>query len=176
MDLYIGNATKQEQQFCYRVPEDGRLRVQDIHVGTQIKVSGELTAQQIDAIVDQHRMYGLIPAAEAGKVKDFAGLCYSVGKPIQIDKLQLAIDANQRVLEARGEKLRRDGAIAVNNMIEKNLDEMGTGARLREVEMSAAEEEPKGGYRDKPFGEGVRVTRDDAPTASRRRRSRGKQQ
>src|SRR3974390_1318278 len=91
MDLYIGNATKQEQQFCYRVPEDGRLRVQDIHVGTQIKVSGELTAQQIDAIVDQHRMYGLIPAAEAGKVKDFAGLCYSVGKPIQIDKLQLAI-------------------------------------------------------------------------------------
>ena len=175
MDLYIGNATRQVQQFCYRVPEQGGVRVQDIAIGTQIKISGDLNSAQIDSIIDQHRVYGLIPAKEAGKVKDFAGLCYSVGKPIKAERLQLAMDANQVVLKARGEQLRRDAAISVNNAIEGQLDEMGTGTRLREVEMSAAEEEPRGGYRETPFGEGVRVTRDDAKTAARRRRSRGKQ-
>jgi len=175
MDLYIGNSTKQRQQFCYRVPEETGLRVQDIEIGTQVKISGDLSTQQIDAIIQQHRAYGLVPAAEAGKVKGFTGLCYSVGRPIQSATLELAIDANQRVLEARGKKLREEAAIAVSNGMEQTLGEMGTGANLREVEMSAVEEEPKGGYRDDaPFGEGVRVTREDARTTSQRRNRRGK--
>jgi hypothetical protein len=162
--LYVANVTKQIVQFAYRLPERQGVIIQPIPIGGQVKISPlggreDLSTPEIDAILDQHRKYGLIPVGEIDSSKTpFHGMCYSVDKPISVDKLHRAMTRNEDALEQLGKDIRKEAAIAVNNQIEGTI-----GENLRQLEMSITEEEPRGGYPDthEPLGEGVRVIRED---------------
>lgn len=162
--LFIANVTKQLVQFAYRVPERQGVVVQPIPIGGQIKVTplggkDDLSTPEIDAIIDQHRKYGLIPVEEVDSSKvPFCGMCYSVGKPITVDRLHKAMKRNEDALEEQGKVIRQEAAVAVNNQIEGTI-----GENLRQLEMSITEEEPRGGYSEDhtPLGEGVRVIRSE---------------
>ncbi len=169
--LYIANATKQEHTFAYRLPERvGEPILQPIRAGGQVRISGDLNQIQIDAIIEHHRIYGMISVEEAARVKEFAGLCYSIDKPISFEKLTQMVEHNDDVLTERGKKMRAEAAVATNEQLEQQIIENRMPDRLQSLEMSV--EEVDRDQRDPTPGlaEGVRVTRTaPAPTRSRRR-------
>lgn len=163
MRMYVGNATKQIFHFMYRVVEHKGVRTQVIHIGTQVALTGSLTQKDIDLIIEQNSKYGLVAYNEIDRTRGvFHGLCYAIDNPIVDRRLQLLFESNQEALIARGKNTRRLAAIATNSMIESELDQKldGMGVRLKNLKMSAVEEEPRGGYQsDNPFSEGYDMNR-----------------
>lgn len=157
MKLYIGNATKQTHEFIYRVPGNPGVRVQLVPIGGQVQITGDLTTPEVDSIIAQHRKYGLTDINEIRR--GFHGLCYSIDKPIPAAKLFDAIETGVEVLVERGRAIRKDLAVANNEILEQALREEGRPEHLKNFEMSVVEEERKDGTTsDSPIAEGVRVT------------------
>jgi len=173
-ELYVGNVSKQIQQFAYRALEKSGIIIQTVPIGGQVRVAPngpnvDLTTPEIDYIINQHRMYGLVSVDEIKARGKLSGLVYSIGKPISEDKLRRAIVKLEDELDERGRELRKEAALSVNSQIETHIN-----APLRNLEMSFEEEEPRGGYANdlEHLAEGVRVTRTDAslPSVNGRRR------
>lgn len=172
-ELYIGNVSKQIHQFCYRSPERPGVIVQPIPIGGQIRISPngshiDLSPPEIDAIIDQHRTYGIVSIDDIDRMHGpFDGICYSIGKPISAEKLRRAMIRKDDALNEFGKKMRQEAALAVNSQIEQ------TGYPINQLEMSFEEEEPKGGFSNdlEHIAEGVRVTR-NAPIQSNGKRGR----
>src|SRR5215475_2148829 len=166
--LYIGNVSKQVQIFTYRSPERPGVIAQHIPIGGQIRVSPngahyDLSPPEIDAIISQHRTYGLVEIDEIDKKQNpFSALCYSIGKEMTAEKLRRAMLKKEESVKLFGQKLRQEAALAVNSQIEEQ-----SGQRLRELEMSFEEEEPSGGYAEDADhnSEGILVTRSAEPGA-----------
>lgn len=158
--LYIANCTKQAHEFAFRVPaEDNfgrqpRLATIRIDPGTQQQIMGDEPMVVLQAIVNQHRQYGLVSADEVVRTKEFVGRCYSFDKPVDLDKLNYAFDHNQGVLFERGQQQRSEMAVAVDQMLrdpqlpQQPLGEVGVevledadtptmGERLRVVHAAA---------------------------------------
>jgi hypothetical protein len=176
-ELYIGNMSKQIFQFCYRSPERPGVIVQTIPIGGQVRLSPngvhvDLSPPEIDAIINQHKTYGLVDINEVDSSQSpFSGLCYSIGKPISVDKLRRVMLKKEEALKTFGQKLRQEAALAVNSQIEEQI-----GAPLKHLEMSFQEEEPRTGYSDtlEHVSEGVRVTRQSETIASIEQGRRGR--
>jgi hypothetical protein len=176
-ELYIGNVSKQIFQFTYRSPERPGVICQTIPIGGQIRISPngvhvDLSTPEIEAIISQHVTYGIVAIEDVDNTQSpFSGICYSIGKPISVEKLRKAMVKKEEALKAYGKKMRQEAALAVNSQIEEQI-----GAPLRQLEMSFQEEEPKTGYADEldHLAEGVRVSRQSETIASieqgRRRR------
>jgi hypothetical protein len=177
-ELYVGNVSKQIQLFAYRSPERPGIVTQTIPIGGQICVAPngvnvDLSPPEIDSIVNQHRMYGIVAIEDLGESNSpFNGLVYSVGKPISVEKLYKAMHRKEEELKKLGQKMRQEAALAVNSQIEEQI-----GAPLRQLEMSFSEEEPRGGFSDDVdhLAEGIRVTRrsqEGLPSLDQGRRGR----
>jgi hypothetical protein len=162
--MYIANCTQQVQDFIYRLPETPGPRSQRIDIGSQVQISGDLSTPDIDAIVRQHATYGLVSVDEVDRTKPFVGLCYSVDKPVPVAKIKSAIAHNYDVMVERGKELRKEAAVAT----ESSLVERGAGPAA--LEMSVVEETKDGS--DPTFNEGLRVTRNEAPSEPPRRGNR----
>ena len=169
MKLIIANCTQQNHDFLYRTIESKSVRMQPIPIGGQAVISGELTSEDIDYIISQHAQYGMVRVDEVDRTKPFIGLCYSIDKPIPVERLRIALAHNNSVLVERGRKIRQEAAIAVSDVLEQQT----TG--LQALEMSIVEQ-PKDGS-EPEINEGVRVSRTEAPTSPkeqpRRRNMRG---
>jgi hypothetical protein len=174
-ELYVANVSKQICNFAYRAPERSGVVIQVIPIGGQILVAPNgtntnLNTLEVEAILKQYEKYGLVPVDELGTAP-FNGLCYSLDKPISVDKLKKAMTKLEESLAILGRKMRSEAALAVNSQIETQI-----GAPLRQLEMSFTEEEPRAGYSDdvEHLSEGVRVTRaadpDKFPSLARGRR------
>jgi hypothetical protein len=168
-ELYIGNISKQIFQFAYRSPERPGVIVQTIPIGGQIRISPngqivDLSTPEIEAILSQHRTYGLVDIDDVDAKQDpHSGLCYSIGKAMAPEKLRKAMLKKEESLKMFGQKLRQEAALAVNSQIEEQI-----GAPLRNLEMSFQEEEPRSGYADEldHLAEGVRISRQSETIAS----------
>lgn len=176
MKVYIGNATKQIMSFSYRPPGRG-IRTQQIPIGGQELLSGDLTVEEVDAALGQNAKYGLIDVKEIDRTKSFIGMCYSLDKPIALSYLHRALDQNHGVLVDRGKDIRTKAAIAVNQHLEDQLVENDLGG-LNNLEMSVIEEDsPKRPTDAGPMiSEGVRVNHDapEHPTPATRAPSRAR--
>lgn len=159
-EMYVGNGTKQVQSFCYRLPE-GKAVTVTISMGGQIKIPGNLSAMDIDAIVDQHSKYGLVRTDEIDRTQPFIGLCYSIDKPISIAQISRVLDHNDEVLTERGKVIREEAAVALNSAIEQN-----TGVAFDNLELSVIEQPKSAGDEGPKFAEGVRVTSDQSRVKS----------
>lgn len=178
MRLYVANLTAQKVVFAYLMTnKDGTLtggghRTQDIPIGQQVVVTGDLTTAQIDKIVAHHRKYGMRSVQEIGNLREFVGTCYSVDTPVPRMAIKDGIEANLAVLIDQGKQFRQEAAVATSNALETQLAEQGRPEGLRALALEVVEEEPSGGYRtEKPIGEGIKVTRNEteAPRPQRRR-------
>ncbi len=172
MDLYIGNATKQKQIFCYRVPEYAGYFQLPISIGQQEKVPLHLTQPQVASIIDQAKIYGAVDASEIDQNKQYIGLCYSISKPILASKLHKAIEDNISVLVKRGLKIRQEAAIFENNRLEQQIADAGL-PRLHEYEQAVIEENFDTRDGGKPIADGFivrRTGRQDLPKSFRRSR------
>lgn len=148
--LFVANLSKYRQTFMYRVPEvregealreGGSIRHQDIEVGSQVRIPGELSDAQILVIIDHHQIYGMKSETDARKIKGFTGLVYSIGKPIALNEKGLVEeiqDSNDAVLNARSDTRREHTTAAIS----QRLTEVTAGSRapLQRVEVEQHEE------------------------------------
>jgi hypothetical protein len=152
--MYIANCSSQNVDFIYRMPRTPAPRMQNIPIGRQIKISGDLQAPDIEMILKQHAKYGLIHVSEIDRTRPYAGMCWSE-KPISVERLKRQWLHNQGVLAERGKTQRQQAAVATMEQI----NESSGGNALKALEMSV-EEVPTEGKPDTDFAEGVRVTPD----------------
>ncbi len=178
--LYIGNATQQVQQFTFWMPEASRSMMQEIPIGGQAMILGrEISIAACDAIIEQHRKYGLVSIDEATSSKrtTFHGVAYSIDKPIPYAKLLQMVDKYNSVLNARGKQLQTEAAIATNEFIEEQMFRRQLPGRLDAVEQTVEEVNRDNRDESPEISSGVRVVRaagdDRRPRASRRQLARG---
>jgi hypothetical protein len=150
--LIIANCSQQVVDFIYRLPEANSNRTQRIEIGGQTQIAGDLNGQDVDAIISQHRKYGLVSVDEIDRTKPFIGLCYAIDKKISVEKVRRALEHNSEVLVQRGKDIRQESAVAVNNALEESAP------NLKALELSVIEEPNKNGTPTQ-ISEGVRVTR-----------------
>jgi hypothetical protein len=153
MKMYIANGTHQNVDFQYRLPEFKNYRRQMISIGGQIKLSGELTIEQIDIIAQFHAKYGMIRVNELDQFKGyFIPYIYSIDVPVTAEKIVELVERNREVNKKLGEKLRAEAAVAVNHQIEENA-----GEKLTSFEMEITEKQTKD--RDPEIEEKIVITR-----------------
>jgi len=126
--------------------------VQRIDPGGQIQVMGEAPQAVLEAIVDQHRAYGIISVDEATKHRGFVGRIFAFDTPVDLDRINYAIDHNDGVLFDQGEKQRREMAVSIDHMLQRELRQP---MRTVEVEVLEEAENPR-------MAEGLRVVHDHA--------------
>lgn len=172
MKLFIGNATRQNYVFAYRLPER-KVVTQDVPHGGQIQITGDLSTKDIDAILEQHQPYGLVAVSDIDRTKAFAGLCYQFDKPIPITQLMRAMKHNVDALVERGKEIRKEVAISESNLLENQLADGDRVEGLRKLEMSITEDNFDGREDRAPIADGYRVARepgDAGPRPNRRPR------
>jgi hypothetical protein len=172
MRLYVANATKQNVDFLYRVPERQSWLQQRIPIGGQVQVTGELSRDVIDYIIQQHVKYGIVSADEVDRTREFTGLCYSVDKPVQMAKIEKLIRHNTDELVKLGKQIRQESAVASSVSLEGEIDQSGRNEVLRNFEASIVEENHDDRDEGPAIAEGIRVNRsgEAAPKTARRRR------
>jgi hypothetical protein len=154
MKLYIANGSHQVQDFQYRLPEVKNYRQQIIPIGGQIRISGDLSKEDIDLIIEHHTVYGMVHYKDIANHKDMEiPYIYSVDNFIPVDVMTALIVQNREYNTEKGKEQRQAAALTVNNMIEESLSD-----KLKNFEMTVVEEQSK--VRDATFSEGIRVTRD----------------
>lgn len=175
MQLFIGNATRQVFDFVYRVPEYTGIRSQKIPIGAQVAISGELQRDDVDYIIKQHLVYGLISVDAIKDTKAFCGICYSVDKPISVQGLTILMDHNQRALVERGKQIRQESAVAASGIMETSLEEAGRPETLTDFQVSAVEENHDDSSPEPALAEGFQVRREpgqEVQSSTRRGRRR----
>lgn len=151
MKVYVANTTRQVQDFVWRSIGNRSPHRMKIDVGQQVQLPGEWNTEDVTYLEDQHRRYGLVPVGEIDRTKDFIGVCFSVDKPISVEKIRRALTTNQQVLEERGRTLRQHAAVAVAAQVQADHPDAGMTA----LEMSIQEERKDGGTPE--VNEGIRV-------------------
>ncbi|HUZ33887.1 MAG TPA: hypothetical protein VMV19_17535 [Xanthobacteraceae bacterium] len=173
MDLYIGNATKQRLQFEFRLPDKSRVS-RDIQTGTQTGFR-DLKDAEIDAIIAQHRRYGMVSVEQVKDAKGKVDYIYSIGRPIKTEVLVMLSARNDGVLIVRGRETRKRLAIAINENLNHNLASNNRVERVAGFDLTVVEKEPIGGYRTdiaQPVGEKIELdlgAQASPPDSSRRR-------
>lgn len=167
--LYVANCTRRRHIFAYRIPDDeNRLPQRDaaymqpIEPGGQVQIGGnrrEFSTPQINAIVEQQSIYGLIYVSDIGNTTDICDSCYSIDKPVSLEQIQRLITRNDQFLAVKGTRIREAAALAAHASIEQTLREQAIPGNVNSLEMSVDEEE-RGSRPDdiKPVAEGVQVT------------------
>lgn len=154
MKLYIANCTKQAYHLASRIPEMTGIKIAEIEIGGQRQIAGELNQPQINAIIDQHRIYGLASVEEFKRLKEFVPLIYSEGRPVSADIIRQVMALNNGVLVQRGRDMRQQAAVAANEAISEITP------ALERLEMSVVEESRGDLTEGDPMAEGVRVERE----------------
>ena len=138
---------------------------QMVPIGGQVAISGDLTTPEIEYIVSQHTRYGLVPVDEIDRTKPFIGHCYSVDKPVPVEKIRRAIAHNLDVLAERGREIRKVAGVAAYNNISEH------SAAPASLELSVIEDERRNAPSPE-FGEALRVSsKFQDPHPGKRRRT-----
>ena len=126
MRLNIGNATKQNHDFLFRMPGLAKVNVLPIPKGSQVHIEGN--REDLDFIIAQHVRYGLIDVKEFGKQKNFAGLVFSFNGTINMDKLAEAREIHNDFIDENAQNIREATTAASAAIIEGEAEH--TGAKV----------------------------------------------
>ena len=153
--LYIANCTKQTRVFHYRLPEGGPKSI-PIDIGSQVRIPGVESTEAANAVIEQHRVYGIRSVDDARKTKvEFTGVVYSIDKPVSIENMQIVLRLNDDELNRRGQKMRAEAAVAAAQNTKQNENLQGNGPKLAGLEQTITEIRKDGG--EPEVQEGVRV-------------------
>jgi hypothetical protein len=184
--LYVANATTQNQAFSYRVPDEhptgglvySKNRTQEIPPGRQIAISGDLSSAQIDAIIEQHRKYGLLKVDEIGRQSTHIHIVASVDRPISASRLEEVMKNNLVILKERGKQMRKLAAIQTHEETAGNMNDPDAPTLVK-MELEVEElRERFSNVVEAPLEEHIRVSNTlspgQSPTPPRAKGSRSK--
>lgn len=163
--LYIANLTNQRLEFNYRLAGELNYRQEDIGVGRQALLPGELTSDAIAYIIKQHEPYNMRDAKELKNVKDYVGRCYSIDTPVQAGTLIMAFEHNRETLNEIAIDRRETEAASIAGGISEAMQNIGVNVPHTEVEFVDASEKGRSG-----IAEGYEITANGAGTRHRNSR------
>ena len=173
MKLYVAVTVRQKQRIFYRLdidPSDGSIRSQagvlpkhqDIEPGKQAAIGGDLYPGQVDSIIEQLKVFGLMPADEVNRLTKLTPYIYSKDRPITRAAIEKAFNHNQAVLSKQGKSRREEAAIAAAVAI--NSDEA-------KISIEQVTESELGG---ESIAEGYTVDKTAPPPGEAAKRRRGR--
>ncbi len=167
--LFIANCKSQDESFSFRIAETGQLITQHIPAGGQLQIYRDADRATLEAIVEQHRRYGLIPVAEIDRTKPFINLCYQFDKAITQNHIKYGVEHNVEVLTDLGRERRDQAAVAVGTNLERAAEEASGHPRLSAVSLEV-QEEKNPGDNSKGINEVIHVDRNhgNAPGSKRK--------
>lgn len=155
MDLFIANGTHQTIDFQYRLPEVKNYRQQMIAEGGQIRISGNLSIKDVEAVIQCHVHYGMIDYRELSSHRDeYIMYIYSVDQPVPLIAIQELIVRNRLLLEEKGRQIREEAAVTAHKVIQD-----GTPDRLKSLEFQIEEQPSKSNFGNPEVSENIVVTR-----------------
>ena len=165
--VYVANVTAQNHTINFRLPESRKALAITIPMGQQ-KFIGDLSAPEIDAMVEQLGVYGLVEVGQEHK-KSKVTYIFNVGSTIPASSMQKIYDRNRGILTDEGKQRRIENAVAANAVM--NTEETPLNNFTADVE--EIDSGDLGSDSDN-VGEGVKI--DNAAAASnenapKRRRS-----
>lgn len=140
--LYVANLSKQNIEFIYWVENSKKPVVTKIKPGQQESVYPQGSRVDHERIVDQHRMYGLIPVSELDRRQGFVGQCYQYDDPIPLDRLYTGMTNNEDALVTEALERRKEAAASSDDLMQKAAQE--TDSKLGNFEVEIQEIEQKG--------------------------------
>jgi len=160
--MFVANATNQPHDFVYRLPEHAAAIRVPIRAGGQVQLPGDLRLKDVEAIIEQHRLYGMIEAGEIARLgsRPYAGLCYSLDRQTTPERILTLYNHNTSVLVERGKKLRTDSAIAIHENMQQQALEQHLPDPLRALETTVEEIHRDARDPSPEINEGVRVAND----------------
>ena len=152
-DLYVANVTEQNYTFHWRELENPKIFSMDIAAGTQIHILKDKSPEVVQAVLDHHKIYGIVDEAGA-KGATRSGqkvhLVYSTKGPLPAEIYELAQEVNQDIAADQVQLAKEKAAYAFGKIIEQ--DQTGLSEGVREVELEIVEDKPKDlGLKDKPL-------------------------
>lgn len=139
MNLWIINCTKQNHIINLRHSEQTKLTPHRINMGSQKCVLENASKIEIEAILNQLRHYRLINISNVDSDREITGLCYSINKPVEAEKIYGAIETNGDRLDEQASKIQEYSALAANEFIEKTLGEIGATVKETGIEIEKIE-------------------------------------
>lgn len=110
--VYVANVTAQNHTINFRLPESRKPMAITIPMGQQ-KFIGDLSAPEIDAMVEQVGRYGLVEVGQENK-REKVTFIFNVGSTIPAASIQKIYDRNRGILTDEGKKRRIENAVAAN--------------------------------------------------------------
>jgi len=142
--LYLANTTKQHREFQYRIPGNQQIFSVTINAGTQaILPHTELTESEIRTIISQHERYGLVDQKTIPNMRAYTGMCYSIGKEIDMRRVREAIEKNDDFLRAQSNEEVAKNLAAADNVVQAQTGGKGSVATLEIEEKVPANEDRK---------------------------------
>lgn len=165
MKLYVANTTKQEFLFTYSLPENLRPFSHNIRAGSQVEITGNQDA--IDAIINQHSMYGMVEANKAKK--GFGGLVYRIDKPVSLEAIQSGLAQNEQDMIDKALESRKLTAAAADQIISNRAQEMGIRQKSP-LEIEVVEEGRGPADNGEKFNETIEIVKDGGPAPRKSRK------
>jgi len=166
--LYVANATKQNQEFHFWAPDNRRPLIQTILPGQQVQVWNEAPRDQLEQIVRQHEIYGIKPASELDRNREYVGMVYQFDKPIVSDRIEQALTQNDQALQKQALERRKESAAALDEAMTRDSAE--AGVQLQGLSVEVREEERPGA--ETQVNEKIEVQREGRQPASPRKSGR----
>lgn len=182
MRMYIANCTGQQREVWFRIPGVKDPWMLAIPMGGQEQVSGDLLPEEVEAIVEQLGIYGMVNVNEIDRNRDKeVVMLYQTDKPITAAKMHHALEHNVSIMERKGEETRRAAAVKTNEFLDHQLRDNEL-PNLKMLEMTIEEKKPRWGAefpsvtkffrQGKERGDGIRVSRgEDGEKRPTRRRA-----
>ncbi|WP_175952872.1 hypothetical protein [Burkholderia sp. BCC0405] len=142
MPLYIANCSKFNYELHYWVENSKKPVVTKIRPGGQENVYPQGTREDHIRIVEQHKMYGLIPVSEIDRSKEFIGQCYQFDTPITHDRLFTTMERNDDVLYEQALERRKEAMASTDDLVRRAAQE--TDWNVGNIEVEIKEVEQKG--------------------------------
>jgi hypothetical protein len=175
MRLFVGNGTRQHQTFTYVLPGISyKIHELPIPIGEQRAIPQDLTSEEMNAIIDQHKQYGMVEASKIDATKYFCGICYSSGSPIPTAKLNQLLRLNIGVLDEKGREIRKAAAVASSQVLTTSLAEIGGSEKMDGFEFTIQQENHEANDPADQVSEGLRVVTNpgkDGPRGKNRQRA-----
>jgi hypothetical protein len=131
--LFIANISNKHNEFTFSLPGNPQLRRVIIPAGKQAEVLKNAQREEVDAVVSQHTVYGLVEQSQVAKIDKFSGALYSLDKPVKIENMEIGVERNTDFLLEEGYELRKLAAIA----IDAKFSEIVADSHLRLPEQKA---------------------------------------
>ena len=159
--LFIANTSNKVNEFTFRLPGNDKLHVRQIPAGKQSEIIRNAQKEDIDYVIAQHEQYGLVHASQIKKICAFAGMVYSIDKPVESISLEYVMEQNDDELIKLGHQLRKESAVAIDSLLTENIsnsrDRVG---RQKEVTLEVIEQPEERTNKKRMMQEKIVVTRD----------------